>query len=83
MTRPDASCLCVQRGIWSAVSCDGPSRTRMLDAFLEAHAGPGHQLQSKPVDWYGKEAALGRLLARMRMAAADTPAAPAAAKGAG
>jgi len=73
VTRPDASCLCVQRGIWSAVS----------DAFLEAHAGPGHQLQSKPVDWYGKEAALGRLLARMRMAAADTPAAPAAAKGAG
>jgi phage-related protein len=66
MTRPDASCLCVDLGIWAATTTDGPSRTRMLDAFLEAHSGPGHQLEQPPRDWYKREAELGRLLARLK-----------------
>jgi hypothetical protein len=66
MTRPDASCLCIHRGIWAATTADGPSRTRMLDAFLEAHSGPGHQLEQPPRDWYKREAELVRHLARLK-----------------
>jgi phage-related protein len=63
---PDASCLCVHLGIWSATNADGPSRTRMLDAFLAAHSSEGHVLETPPKSWYGKEAELGRLLARLK-----------------
>jgi hypothetical protein len=63
---PDASCLCVDLGIWAATNVDGPSRTRMLDRFLEAHSSEGHVLENPPRSWYGEEAELGRLLARLK-----------------
>lgn len=68
MSAPDVACLCVDRGIWSALTISGDAAGNLIGQFLTDHSGPGHIPETPPRDWYGKEAALKRHLERTRKA---------------
>lgn len=66
--RPDAACLCIDRGIHSAITVSGEHRERLLAQFHRDHTGPGHIPEIPPRDWHGKQAALNRHLEATRAA---------------
>jgi len=66
---PDVACLCVDLGIWSALTIAGPSRERMIEGFRADHQGDGHVPDESGRDWYGEEAALRKHLRKLRVAA--------------
>ena len=68
MSRPDVACLCVDLGIWSAITVTGEAADTLIGQFLTDHAGPGHIPELPPRDWYGNQAAFTRHLEQTRAA---------------
>jgi hypothetical protein len=72
MTRPHVACVCVDQGIWAALTVYGPTADQLVAAFREDHSGPGHIPEVPPRDWYGRHAAFLRHLAELQRGATST-----------
>lgn len=69
MTRPNIACVCVDQGIWSALTVYGPSADRLIAGFCADHRGPGHVLEVPARrDWYGRHKDFLDHLAELRKA---------------
>lgn len=74
MTRPHISCICLEHGVWAALTAHGPTAPRMIARFREAHSGPGHLLEEPAKrDFYGRHGAFLRHLEALRRPSGDPP----------